>query len=155
MLGRTYEAQNCSAARALELVGERWSILIIRDALYRGISRFSDFQRSLGVAANILASRLDGFVDAGLMTRRRYCDRPDQYEYVLTDKGRSMQPVIVALTEWGDRWAAPYGPPVLFRHAACDDAVTQQLRCAVCGELPTSAEVQARPGPGSRSVPHW
>src|SRR5450755_1606952 len=107
MLGRTYEGQNCSAARALEVAGERWSLLVIRDALFRGITRFSDFQRSLGVAPNILATRLDSFVGAGLMELRQYSERPPQHEYLLTGKGRDLGPVIIALTAWGDRWAAP------------------------------------------------
>jgi DNA-binding HxlR family transcriptional regulator len=110
MLGRTYEAQNCSAARTLELVGERWSLLIIRDALFAGSTRFADFQRSLAIAPNILKTRLDGFVAAGLMQRHRYSNHPEHYEYLLTDKGRDLQPVIVALTAWGDQWAAPHGP---------------------------------------------
>src|SRR5437764_13803820 len=113
MLGHTYEAQNCSAARALEAVGERWSLLIIRDALFRGITRFTDFQRSLGVAPNILANRLDGFVAAGLMTQHQYGPSTQQREYLPTDKGRDLQPVIIALTAWGDRWSAPQGPPIV------------------------------------------
>jgi DNA-binding HxlR family transcriptional regulator len=149
VLGRTYAAQNCSAARALELVGERWSLLIVRDALFRGITRFSDFQRNLGVAPNILATRLDGFVTAGLMEVRQYSDRHEYYEYLLTDKGRDLEPVIVALTFWGDRWAAPpQGPPIVFEHAVCGGAVQQQIRCATCGETPAPAEVVARAGPG-------
>ena len=101
MLGRTYDTQNCSAARALELVGERWSLLIIRDALFAGHARFGDFQRSLGVASNILTARLDSFVAAGLMERRRYSEHPEHYEYLLTGKGRDLAPVIVALTRLG------------------------------------------------------
>ena len=148
MLGRTYEAQVCSAARTLELVGERWSLLILRDALYRGTTRFLDFQRDLGVASNILAKRLDGFVAAGLMEHRRYSERPEHHEYLLTDKGRELQPVIIALTAWGDRWAAPDGPPILYEHAHCGGAIHTQLRCSTCGDLRTSAEVVVRPGPG-------
>src|SRR5690349_16838126 len=98
MLGRTYEAQNCSAARALEVIGERWSLLIIRDALFRGLTRFSDFQRSLGVAPNILTNRLDGFVTADLMTQHAYGPSAKQREYLLTGKGRDLQPVVIALT---------------------------------------------------------
>jgi DNA-binding HxlR family transcriptional regulator len=150
MLGRTYSAQNCSAARALELVGERWSLLIIRDAVMRGITRFGDFQRSLGVAPNILATRLDGFVAAGLMERRLYSRQPDHYEYLLTDKGRDLQPIVVALTYWGDRWAAPDGPPVVFDHAGCGGAIHQRIGCSTCGDIHDAEEVTVRPGPGSR-----
>ena len=148
MLGRTYEAEICSAARTLELVGERWSLLILRDAFYRGTTRFADFQRNLGVATNILAKRLDGFVAAGLMEQQRYSERPEHYAYLLTDKGRELQPVIIALTAWGDRWAAPDGPPILYDHARCGGAIHTQLRCSTCGDLTTSAEVVVRPGPG-------
>ena len=119
MLGRTYEAQNCSAARALELVGERWSLLIIRNALFAGHARFGEFQRSLGVAPNILTARLDSFVQAGLMERRRYSEHLDHYEYLLTSKGRDLAPVIVALSAWGDQYAAPNGPPIIYEHAVC------------------------------------
>jgi DNA-binding HxlR family transcriptional regulator len=147
MLGHTYDAQNCSAARALELVGERWSLLIIRDALFAGCSRFGDFQRSLGVAPNILASRLDGFVAAGLMERRRYSEHPEHYEYLLTGKGRDLAPVIVALSAWGDQHAAPHGRPIIYEHTACGSEIHQQIRCAACGEEIRSTGISARSGP--------
>jgi DNA-binding HxlR family transcriptional regulator len=108
VLGRSYEGQNCPAARALEVVGERWSLLIIRDAL-SGMTRFTDFQRSLGLAPNILAARLEHFVRAGLMAQRPQTDHPGLPEYVLTEKGRDLAPVLIALAAWGNRWAAPDG----------------------------------------------
>ena len=148
MLGRTYDSENCSAARALEVVGERWSLLILRDALYRGTTRFADFQRTLRVASNILATRLDGFVSAGLMQTRQYSEHPEHHEYVLTDKGRDLQPVVIALTEWGDRWAAPQGPPVVYEHAGCGGAIHHRLGCSICGDVTSSAGVTVRPGPG-------
>jgi DNA-binding HxlR family transcriptional regulator len=147
MLGKTYDSEVCSAARALELVGERWSLLIIRDSLFAGATHFNDFRR-LGVATNILKNRLDGFVDAGIMERRNYSRNPDHYEYLLTDKGRDLAPIIVALTEWGDRWAAPDGPPVLYTHSICDGRITEQTICANCGRVHDAAQLQARPGPG-------
>jgi DNA-binding HxlR family transcriptional regulator len=147
MLGKTYDSEVCSAARALELVGERWSLLIIRNALFAGATRFNDFRR-LGIATNILKSRLDGFVDAGIMQRRTYSRNPEHYDYLLTDRGRDLAPVIVALTEWGDRWAAPDGPPVLYAHSVCGGRISQQTTCADCGQVQDPAEVQARPGPG-------
>jgi DNA-binding HxlR family transcriptional regulator len=147
MLGKTYDSEACSAARALELVGERWSLLIIRNALFAGATRFNHF-RTLGVATNILKNRLDGFVDAGIMRRRNYSRNPEHYEYLLTDKGRELAPVIVALTEWGDRWEAPDGPPVLYTHAVCGGPITQQTTCANCGRVHDFTEVRARPGPG-------
>src|SRR5262249_21056445 len=111
MLGRFYDNQDCSAARALELVGERWSLLILRDAMFRGYTRFSQFQKSLGLATNILAKRLEGFVAAGLMEHRQPGAAGEQAEYLLTQKGLELKPVIIALTEWGDKWVQP-GPVV-------------------------------------------
>jgi DNA-binding HxlR family transcriptional regulator len=147
MLGKTYSGENCSAARALELVGERWSLLIIRDALFRGVTRFADFQRNLGVASNILASRLNDFVAADLMERKL---APPHHDYLLTDKGRDLQPVIVALTHWGDRWAAPDGPPIVFEHADCGGGIEQHFSCTVCGDIENKSEINAKSGPGSR-----
>lgn len=109
MLGRLYEGQACSAARALELVGERWSLLILRDAMFRNSTRFLQFQKSLGMAPNILATRLEGFVAAGLMKRRKPKGSGEPPEYVLTRKGMELKPVIIALTQWGDKWVRP-GP---------------------------------------------
>ena len=105
-MGRLYESENCSAARALELVGERWSLLILRDAAFAGHTRFSEFERSLGIAPNILASRLESFVVGGLMELRPNAEHKGQSEYLLTEKGRDFIPTIVALSSWGDRWAA-------------------------------------------------
>lgn len=148
MLGRTYDTQNCSAARALELVGERWSLLIIRDALFAGHTRFGDFQRSLGVAPNILTARLDSFVAADLMERRRYSEHPEHYEYLLTGKGRDLAPVIIALTAWGDRHAAPNGPPIIYQHAACGSEIHQQIHCGACEEQIRNTDIKVRLGPG-------
>ena len=147
MLGKTYDSQVCSAARALELVGERWSLLIIRDALFAGATRFNDFLK-LGIATNILQNRLDGFVDAGIMERRNYSQNAEHYEYLLTDKGRELAPIIVALTKWGDRWAAPGGPPILYIHTVCGGPITLETSCANCGQVHDPAELGVRPGPG-------
>src|SRR5687768_804237 len=148
MLGKTYDSQVCSIARALELIGERWSLLIVRDAVFGGATRYSDFQRSLGVATNILKSRLDGFVEAGLMRRHRYSEQPELYEYLLTDKGRALAPALVALSEWGDQWATEGEPPILYTHSTCGAGVSQQTVCAHCGEVTDPAEIQAVAGPG-------
>jgi DNA-binding HxlR family transcriptional regulator len=148
MLGKTYDSQVCSIARALESVGERWSLLIIRDALFAGSTRYSDFQRSLGIATNILKDRLDSFVDAGIMRRHKYSEQPELYDYVLTEKGRDLAPALIALTEWGDRWSAPDGPPILYSHTVCGCGVSHEIVCEPCGRVADLAEVQARPGPG-------
>ena len=126
MLGRLYESQDCSAARALELVGERWSLLILRDAMFGNLTRFSQFQRSLGLATNILAKRLEHFVSAGLMERRQPGASGEQAEYLLTSKGLELKPVIIALTEWGDKWVQP--GPVEFQNESDGQPVELQLR---------------------------
>jgi DNA-binding HxlR family transcriptional regulator len=151
-----YERENCSAARALELVGERWSLLIVRNAVFAGMTRFSDFERRLGIAPNILAKRLDGFVSDGLMEQRPTAEGASAHEYVLTQKGRELGMVVMALTEWGDRWAAPEGPPIRFEHKACGGSVHLSSSCEACGQAPAAAEVIAVPGPGARpdSRPH-
>jgi DNA-binding HxlR family transcriptional regulator len=148
MLGKTYDSQVCSAARALEFVGERWTLLIVRDALFAGATRFSDFHKGLGIATNILTARLDGLVQAGIMERRGSAQNVELYEYLLTDKGRELAPVLVALTEWGDRWAAPDGRPVLYTHANCGGELSQQIICATCGQVDDPSEMRVRPGPG-------
>ncbi len=152
MLGQTYDRENCSAARALEIVGERWSLLIVRDALFREASRFTEFQRNLGLATNVLANRLDSFVEAGIMQRHPYSAHENHYEYVLTDKGRELASVVMALTAWGDRWAAPEGPPILYRHADCGGPVDPGLTCTKCGKRVAPETVDAQPGPGTRTV---
>ena len=150
VLGRLYEKQNCSAARALEVVGERWSLLILRDALFGGTRRFSDFQRSLGVAPNILAKRLEDFIAAGIMKARSFSPETGHREYVLTAKGRDLKPIVIALTTWGDRWAAPNGPPVVLEHEGCGGRVKQQLYCSACRDNPKLTDVLARPTNASR-----
>jgi DNA-binding HxlR family transcriptional regulator len=150
MLGRTYERENCSAARALEFVGERWSLLIIRNAMFAGATRFNEFQRLLGVAPNILSNRLDTFVAAGIMENRPLGGDSETREYVLTQKGLELQPVIIALTEWGDRWAAPQGPPVNYTHAGCGGRIHLHVRCEKCDADLEPGEIEAQPGPGAR-----
>lgn len=147
MLGKTYDNQICSIARALDVIGERWSLLIVRDAVFAGVTRFADFQHNLGCATNVLAARLESFVEAGIMQRHRYRERPEQYEYLLTEKGRDLAPALIALTAWGDRWDAADGPPILYRHAPCGCAVEQHLACAKCGPIEPT-EVTVTPGPG-------
>jgi DNA-binding HxlR family transcriptional regulator len=151
MLGRTYDRENCSAARTLEIVGERWSLLIIRDAMFAGSTRFTEFQRELGIAPNTLSSRLDRFVEAGLMQTRPLTGDHETREYVLTRKGLDLQPVIVALTEWGDRYAAPEGPPIIYEHEGCGGQIHQHLNCQDCDAAPAPAQVRTRPGPGART----
>jgi len=141
MLGKTYGTQVCSIARSLELVGERWSLLIIRDALFAHVTRFGDFQHNLGIATNVLTSRLESFVAAGIMERDGAAD------YALTPKGRALAVALIALTEWGDEWASPVDPPILYRHVACDSALHATATCDQCGTVPAD-EVAIRIGSG-------
>ncbi|MBF6228730.1 helix-turn-helix transcriptional regulator [Nocardia abscessus] len=151
-MGKTYDTQVCSAARALEVVGERWSLLIVRDVLFAGAARFADFQR-LGIATNVLAKRLDSLVDSGILERQPSPDRPDRRRsYTATRKGLDLTPVIIALTKWGDRWAAPDGPPILYRHTGCDAAITEQTTCANCGHITDLTHNHVIHGPG---MPPW
>lgn len=133
MLGRTYDGQICSIARALEVVGERWTLLIIRDAL-QGLRRFEEFQRDLGIARNVLAARLGTLSDHGILEKVRYQQHPPRDEYQLTSKGRELGVAILALMQWGDRHlAGPEGPPRTARHAnGCSGQVAVQLTCAGC-----------------------
>ena len=148
VLGKTYDSQVCSIARSLELIGERWSLLIVRDALFGGATRYSDFQRSLCIATNVLTARLDGLVQAEVMRRQRYSEHPELHEYVLTTKGRALAPALVALTEWGDQWATDGEPPILYIHSECGAGVRQRTVCTHCGQVDDPDEVRAVIGPG-------
>lgn len=150
MLGRTYEDQVCSIARALEVVGERWSLLIVRDAML-GVRRFDDFRDSLGLARNVLADRLRRLVDAGVLERNRYHERPVRYEYQLTDMGRELSAALLALMHWGDRHLPyPAGPPRVSRHAGCGGHLRTQLICADCEGPVDDEAVELIDGPGVR-----
>jgi DNA-binding HxlR family transcriptional regulator len=145
MLGRTYDREVCSAARALEIAGERWSLLILRNAAFAGMTRFTDFQASLGLAPNVLAARLEHFVEEGLMTATP--GAAGHAEYHLTEKGLDFKPVIIALTEWGDRWAAPDGPPIVYQHEGCTGPVNSALQCDRCGKSLAPEDVTVRKTP--------
>lgn len=149
MLRSDYEGQNCSVARALELVGERWTILILRDAFY-GVRRFDDFQRRLGIARNTLQSRLERLVDAGLMRRVSYQRKPQRFEYRLTRAGVDLWPTVVSLMHWGDVHATPEGgPPIRLFHKDCGGPVDDRRRCAKCAAELEPWDVEPRPGPGA------
>lgn len=145
LMGRTdFSEMECSIARTLEVVGERWSLLVIRDAFY-GVRRFEDFQRDLGVARNILTDRLKKLTDQGVLERRVYATRPNRYEYRLTESGRDLLPVLLTLMQWGDRWAAADGPPVRIRHLNCGHDVEPVLACDHCGTELRREELRAHP----------
>ncbi len=140
MLGRYYPGQTCSAAGALELVGERWSLLILRDALFRGHTRFSDFERSLGIAPNILSKRLESFVADGLMELRAAAGGGRGYH--LTEKGRGLKSVIMALSNWGDRWLGR--SPIDYVHRGCGGVIKQTVACESCAEEVPIDEIGVR-----------
>src|SRR5215204_4736575 len=119
VLGRTYDDQNCSIARALELVGERWTMLVLREA-FTGRRRFDDMAEDLGIARNVLAARLQHLLDEGVLTKVRYQQRPERFEYRLTEKGLDLWPILMSLLQWGDRhYLHPDGPPRVIRHRDC------------------------------------
>jgi DNA-binding HxlR family transcriptional regulator len=151
VLHRTYEGQVCSVAGALETLGERWTILIIRDA-FLGVRRFDDFQRRLGISRGVLTARLEWLCEEQILERRRYQERPERFEYRLTEKGRDLWPVLMALMRWGDRYEAEDGPPRIVLHRGCGGEVTEQLTCAKCDAELTVRDVEQRPGPGALSA---
>jgi len=138
---------DCSVARATEVIGERWTLLILRDALY-GVTRFVDFQADLGIARNILSNRLRWLVAHGVMTRQLYQEQPQRYEYLLTDKGRDFFPVLVALMRWGDTWAANGEAPRTLTHHACGrEGVHSLASCSNCGQELKAESVHIDPLP--------
>ena len=136
----SFAGMECSVARTLDVVGEWWSLLVLRDA-FCGVRRFEDFQRSLGIARNILTDRLQTLCDCGVLEKRRYQERPERFEYRLTDKGRDLYPVLLSLMRWGDRWAmdASPGPPMVLTHKSCGHDVMPVLVCPECRQ-----DVEAR-----------
>ena len=148
-LPNDFSDQNCSVARTLEVVGERWSLLVIRDA-FMGVRRFDDFQRGLGISRNVLTARLAHLVELGVLRRVQYSERPPRFEYRLTQRGLDLFPVIMAMHEFGDRHAPPpNGPARLFRHRDCGGLIDQRhVRCTVCGEDVTARTITTEDGPG-------
>jgi DNA-binding HxlR family transcriptional regulator len=147
MLGRLYEGQDCSAARALELIGERWSILILRDAIFRGFTRFSEFQRALQIAPNILAKRLENFVASGLMEARQDGPHSEHREYRLTEQGHELKPVVIALSEWGAKWTRPGRMIYAHKRCAAGGEVELRMRCTACNAMPSLSDVIVVPRP--------
>jgi len=154
VLKRNYEGQVCSIAGALELIGERWTLLIVRD-LFLGVRRFDDLQGDLGIARNVLRDRLNRLVDEGIVRKRRYQERPERFEYVLTEKGVDLWPVLHSMLTWGDRYAGPEnGPATLVEHRGCGGRIDDRRICESCGTAVGPHDVKARPGPGARPDRH-
>jgi DNA-binding HxlR family transcriptional regulator len=119
-----------------------------------GLHRFDELQRDLGVATNVLSERLGRLCDGGVLTRSQYSERPDRYEYTLTEKGQDLVPILLALTAWGDRWeSAEAGPPLLIRHHTCGKVTRPTVCCDQCGVALDTDTVDYHPGPGGRAAP--
>ena len=138
----------CSIARTLDVVGEPWSPLVLRD-VYVGMNRFEQIQHDLGISRKVLTERLNHLVEHGVLERRPYDNRP-RYDYHLTPKGLELVDVLMVMVGWGDKWlAGEAGPPVLYRHHACGEVSSVDLRCAGCGEPMHATDVDVLPGPGA------
>src|SRR6476659_7456184 len=144
--------ENCSIARPASLLGDRWTLVILRQA-FSVIKRYEDFQTSLGISRSLLSDRLGKLVDAGILRREPYKDAIRTRErYRLTDKGLDLYPVLMALREWGDRYMAEDGPPVRVQHRGCGGEPTIELRCSKCGEEVGARDAEGRPGPGLKAA---
>ena len=149
MLKRDYETQTCSIARSLEVVGERWSLLIVRSVLL-GVHRFDDLLEELGITRSVLTTRLQRLVDEGVLKRVPYQERPPRHEYRATAKGRELFPVIAHLLRWGDaHYPEPAGVPRIIEHRGCGGRPDDHLLCDRCGEPLSYFNAAVRPGPGS------
>ena len=147
MMKRTSVAHlNCSVAQTLDIVGEWWTLLVVRNLMF-GQRRFEAIQGDLGIARNILSDRLGTLVEHGIVDRVKYQDHPERFEYRLTDKGRDLFPVVAALMAWGDRWAAPLGKPIDLVHS-CGHVATPTVVCDHCGGALELRSVKALGGPG-------
>jgi DNA-binding HxlR family transcriptional regulator len=149
MLKRDYEGQNCSIARALEVVGERWTLLIVRD-VFLGLRRFDQMQESLGIARNVLTDRLNRLVEEGILERVRYSERPERFEYRLTAKGRELNIALTALRQWGDKYLSEK-PPRLLRRKADGKPVVAAL-VPKGADVLRPEEVETVPGPGAQAA---
>jgi DNA-binding HxlR family transcriptional regulator len=150
VLHRDYPGLDCSVAKALEVIGERWSLLIVR-AVMHGNRRFGEMQESLGIARNVLSARLQRLVDEDILERRAYQESPPRYEYFLTQKGLDLWPALIALLNWGDRYSpAPEGRRRLIVHKECGGAVSGRGICESCGKVLTARDAKQVPGPGAQ-----
>jgi DNA-binding HxlR family transcriptional regulator len=151
VLRRDYPAlDDCSVAKALEVVGERWSLLIVR-AVMHGNRRFGEMQASLGIARNVLSSRLERLVEEDILERRAYQESPPRHEYFLTEKGLDLWPALIALLHWGERYSPdPAGPRRLIVHKECGGSVGERGICESCGEVLHARDAKQLPGPGAK-----
>jgi DNA-binding HxlR family transcriptional regulator len=144
-----FAKQNCSIARPLSVLGERWTILVLRE-IALGNRRFDGIQEELGVATNVLSARLATLVDERIVERRRYSEHPERFEYRLTEKGAELQPLLLAFLRWGDKYTAGRaGPPLETVHTECDHVFHMVPTCSHCGAKIEPGTVRSRPGPGA------
>jgi DNA-binding HxlR family transcriptional regulator len=155
VLRRDYPGVDNSVAKALEVIGERWSLLIVRTIMH-GNRRFGEMQESLGIARNVLSARLQRLVDEEILERRAYSENPPRYEYFLTQKGLDLWPALIALLHWGERYSpTPGGPPRVIVHKGCGGEVSERGICERCGKVLTARDAIQVPGPGAaRSDKH-
>jgi DNA-binding HxlR family transcriptional regulator len=145
---KSFSGMHCSVAQCLEIVGEWWTLLIVRDA-FLGVTRFDEFQRSLAISRNVLNQRLARLVEHGVLVKVLYSGHPPRYEYRLTDKGRDLWGVVTTMRQWGDTYAAPDGPPVALAHRACGHRCDAVLTCSNCGGVIGAGDVRVVPGSGA------
>ncbi len=148
MKRKSFGKMQCPVARGLERIGEWWSMLIVRDA-FHGLTRFDQFQQSLGIAPSMLTRRLAALVKTGILEKRRYSERPPRYEYVLTERGSDLRPVLVALQAWGNKHFAPEGPSVMLVHAKTGAPADPVLVDRATGRPLTQPEYVIAPGPAA------
>ena len=148
MKRKSFRNWPCSIARSVDLMGDWWMLLIMREAFF-GTTRFAEFQKALSIGRNILTERLNRLVNEGMFDRREYSTHPPRHEYLLTQQGRDFFPVVMAFAKWGDRWLDKGdGPPLVYRHQSCGGATSGILVCTDCGEPLDSLNVGVKPGPG-------
>jgi DNA-binding HxlR family transcriptional regulator len=139
------DQQDCSVAQALSVVGDRWTMLILKEAFMR-VRRFEEFLERTGAPRPVLSDRLKTLVDNGVLEKRLYSERPDRFEYRLTEKGLDLWPVLISLLRWGDKWmTGNEGPPVEVRHKGCGHAGHPELACPECGEWLAATDMEATP----------
>jgi DNA-binding HxlR family transcriptional regulator len=144
---------HCSIGRTLDVVGEWWTLLIVRD-IHLGLRRFDDIADNLGISRNLLAGRLDRLVTEGILERRPYQDRPPRHEYHFTEAGWDLVPVLLAVMAWGDKWVTPPGGPAMTPvHDTCGAEFTPTVSCSHCGRPITAKTVTVKAGPGAAPGP--
>jgi DNA-binding HxlR family transcriptional regulator len=149
MKWETLEDEPCSVARTVSVIGDRWTLLILRDCFLK-VRRFEVFQARLGITRHLLAARLKKLVEAGVLKKVAYQQRPARYEYVLTDKGLDLHPVIMGIVHWGDaHMAGAAGRPLLHRHRLCGCQFDPVMVCSECHEPLRARDVTVSPGPGA------